>query len=257
MRPISTVRGAGSGNATRPLHHLPPALQAKPVSLLTVRELRHWRNSLARDLKAGSVNRICKALKAAFNLAAGHDDRITNAKAWAVGLAAIPEDDDSESNLILSDEQRRHVVSAAYDISAEFGLYTEVHAATGARSGQIALLDVGDLHAGAEPKLILPSSLKGRNRRTRTRKPMPIAASLAQRLKQAAAERDVSEPLLVLKGERWSSAAHRLPFAEAAKAAGLPNGATIYCLRHTAITRALLAGVPVRLVASSFDTASA
>ena len=55
-----------------------------------------------------------------------------------------------------------------------------------------------------------------------------------------------SEPLLLMKdGERWSSAAHRLPFAEAAKAARLPDGATIYCLRHTAITRALLAGVPV------------
>ena len=31
----------------------------------------------------------------------------------------------------------------------------------------------------------------------------------------------------------------------------------MYCLRHTAITRALLAGVPVRLVASSFDTSVA
>ena len=50
---------------------------------------------------------------------------------------------------------------------------------------------------------------------------------------------------------------HRRLFAEAAKAAGLPDGATIYCLRHTAITRALLAGVPVRLVASSFDTSVA
>ena len=36
---------------------------------------------------------------------------------------------------------------------AEFGFYVEVHAATGARSGQIALLDVGDLDAGAEPQL--------------------------------------------------------------------------------------------------------
>ena len=44
---------------------------------------------------------------------------------------------------------------------------------------------------------------------------------------------------------------------QAARAANLPDGATIYCLRHTAITRALLAGVPVRLVASSFDTSVA
>ena len=63
-------------------------------------------------MKASTVNRMCKALKAALNLAASHDDRITNAKAWTVGLAAMPEDDDTESNLILSDEQRRDVVSS-------------------------------------------------------------------------------------------------------------------------------------------------
>ena len=137
-------------------------------------------------------------------------------------------------------------------ISPAFGLYVEVHAATGARSGQIALLDVGDLHAGKEPKLMMPSSLKGKNRRTRTRKPMPITAALAKRLKAAAAGRDADQPLLLLNptAERWSATRHRRLFAEAAKAAGLPDGATIYCLRHTAITRALLAGVPVRLVAS-------
>ena len=58
-------------------------------------------------------------------------------------------------------------------------MYVEVHAATGARSGQIALLNVGDLHARKEPKLMMPSSLKGKKRKTRTRKPIPIAASLA------------------------------------------------------------------------------
>ena len=133
-------------------------------------------------LKASSVNRHCKSLKAALNLAAAHDDRITNAKAWTIGLAAIPEDDDTESNLVLSDEQRRAVIASAYAISPEFGLYVEVHAATGARAPD-RVLDVGDLHAGKEPKLMMPSSLKGRNRRTRTRKPIPITPSLAKRLK--------------------------------------------------------------------------
>ncbi|WP_166299774.1 tyrosine-type recombinase/integrase [Bradyrhizobium sp. 2S1] len=264
-----SVRGANAGNATYPRHHLTPALLSKPVSMLTVKELRNWRNALLTDgVKASTINRMCKALKAALNLAASHDDRITNAKAWTTGLAAIPEDDDTGSNIVLSDDQRRDVVSIAYDeaitapygIDAKtFGVYVEVHAATGARSGQIALLDVGDLHAGKEPKLMMPSSLKGKNRKTRTRKPIPIAPSLAKRLKALAAGRDANEPLLLMNsnGDRWSSADHRLLFAAAAQAARLPDGATIYCLRHTAITRALLAGVPVRLVASSFDTSVA
>jgi len=55
-------------------------------------------------------------------------------------------------------------------------------------------------------------------------------------------------------GGRWTTKRHGDPFQKVAKAASLPEGATIYCLRHTAITRALLKGVPVRLVASSFDT---
>src|SRR5258705_944829 len=155
------VRGAHATNATHPRHHLTASLLSKPVSMLTVKELRHWRNGLVADgVKASTINRLNKALKAALNLAASHDDRITNAKAWTVGLAAIPEDDDTESNLVLSDEQRRDVVSASYAISAELGLYVEVHAATGARTSQLALLDVGDLHAGKEPKLMVPSSLK-------------------------------------------------------------------------------------------------
>jgi Phage integrase family len=247
------VRGGSTENATR-LNRLPPSLLSKPVSMLTVKELRHWRNGLTEVMKASSANRLCKALKAALNLAAAHDDRILNSKAWRTGLALLPEADDTESNLVLSDEQRRDVVSASYAISDEFGIYVEVHAATGARTSQIALLDVGDLHAGKEPKLMVPSSLKGKNRRTRTRKPMPITTGLAQRLK-AAAGRDVGEPLLLnAEGERWSARGHRRLFIEAAKAARLPDGASMYCLRHTAITRALLANVPVRLVASTFDT---
>jgi len=136
--------------------------------------------------------------------------------------------------LVLSDEQVRDVVSAAYAISVEFGLYVEVHAATGARTSQLGLLDVGDLQTGAKPLLMVPSSLKGKNRRTRTRKPMPITPGLAKRLKDAAAGRDAAEPLLLNPdGERWRARAHRRMFIEAAQAARLPDGATMYCLRES------------------------
>ena len=130
------VRGAGTANAAGPRKHLTPSLMTKPVSMLTVRDLRAWRNALAESMPAATVNRIGKSLKAALNLAGAHDDRIGNSKAWRVGLAALPEPDDGESNLVLTDEQRRDVVAAAYAISAELGLYVEVHAATGARSGR-------------------------------------------------------------------------------------------------------------------------
>jgi integrase len=252
------VRGAGRANATVVLKHLPPSLLAQPVAMLTARALRSWRDGLTKVMKPASVNRMAKNAKAALNLAASHDDRITNSKAWTVGLALLPEGEDVESNLVLTDAQRRDLVASAYAISPAFGLYVEVHAATGARTSQIALLNVDDLHAGKEPKLIVPSSLKGKNRRVRTRKPMPIAASLAMRLKQAAAGRGPGEPLLMMKdGQRWACGRHRILFRKAAETAGLPTHATMYALRHSAITKALLAGVPVRLVAATFDTSVA
>ena len=62
-----------------------------------------------------------------------------------------------------------------------------------------------------------------------------------------------NEPLWLLNsdGERWSSAAYCHPFAEAAKAARSSRTArrSIACGRPRS-TWALLAGVPIRLVAS-------
>jgi hypothetical protein len=134
------VRGADGYNATRLLVHVPPSLLAKTVAVLTVRELRHWRNGLLdKKLKPTTVNRMSKALKAALNLAAGHDDRINNAKAWTVGLSGIPESD-NESNVVLSDKQVAALIKCAYRIGQPFGLWCETLAVTGARTSQITEL---------------------------------------------------------------------------------------------------------------------
>ena len=83
---------------------------------------------------------------------------------------------------------------------------------TGQRTSQIAELNVGDLQPGATPKLLMPSSLKGRNRTQRTRKPVPIPPGLAKRLQQAAAKRDAAEPLLLREdGARWRGVQHYTP----------------------------------------------
>ena len=46
------MRGGGAANATAPRKHLTPSLLSRPVSLLTVRELRQWRNGLTTVIKA-------------------------------------------------------------------------------------------------------------------------------------------------------------------------------------------------------------
>ena len=70
MPPILAVRGGRSTNASHPRYHLTPSLLARPVGLLTVKELRSFRNGLVNVMKASSVNRVCKALKACLNMAA-------------------------------------------------------------------------------------------------------------------------------------------------------------------------------------------
>src|SRR5258708_26722197 len=51
------ARGGSTKNASRVRHNLPPSLASKPVSLLTARELRAWRDSLLTRIKPSSVNR--------------------------------------------------------------------------------------------------------------------------------------------------------------------------------------------------------
>jgi integrase len=251
------ARGGLSGNVSRVRHHLPPTLAAKAVALLTSRELQHWRDRL--DMQAASVNRTVRGLKAALNLAAKHDPRIVNANAWKVGLAGL-RDAHTARNTILTDEQVRALIAAAYAEDPSFGLLTETAATTGARPSQLVRLEIADLQADRDdPRLLMPCSRKGHAGKRIERKPVPIPANLAARLRQAAGDRDAPAPLLLrADGKPWSatSADHRAPFARAVARVGLKPSTTFYSVRHSSIARALLAGVPVRIVAVAHDTST-
>ena len=251
------ARGGLAGNASRVRHHLPPSLATKPVAMLTSRELQHWRDGLA--MKPATVNRTTHILKAACNLAARHDARITNANAWRIGLASL-RDSHRARNVILTDEQVRALIEAAYADDPAFGLLTETAATTGARPSQLVKLEVGDLQADrGDPRVMMPSSRKGHAGKRVERKPVPITPALALRLRQAAGGRDASAPLLLrADGKPWSatSADHRLPFARAVACAALKPSVTFYALRHSSIVRQILAGTPLRVVAVAHDTST-
>jgi integrase len=253
------ARGASPTNAYRARAVLPPSLLAKPVALLTARELKHVRDALvAKGAKAASVNRDMKGLKAALNHAADHDPRISNRDAWRVGLKALP-DAHNARNVILSDDEVRALIAAAYAETAALGLLVETAAATGARVSQLARLEVGDLQAErADPRLMMPSSKKGRGHKRIERKPVPITPDLAAKLEHAAGNRAPGEPLLTrADGKSWRSQVqdYRRPFIVVVESAGLdPKAVTLYALRHSSIVRALLAGVPTRVVAAQHDT---
>ncbi len=243
------ARSGDARNASRLRFNLPDRLKSKTVALLTSKELRQWRNSLVeKGLTPATAGRVGRALKAALNLAASDDQRITNAKAWRDGLQALPEGDGAR-NIILPDETVSGIVRGAYDDDRRFGVFIETLAGTGARESQVLKLMVRDLQDDnpAGPRLMMPSSRKGRKRRV-DYKPLAISPGLAAVLRQAAAGRALYDPLL--------GKIHDLviQFRAVAKRVGLGPEVTPYALRHSSIVRQLLSGVPVRVVASHHDT---
>jgi integrase len=256
------ARSANPYNARRARSLVPPSMLAKPVALVTARELKRVRDALVEGgAKPSSINRDMKGLKAALNLAAVHDERIANARAWRVGLKALS-DAYNARNVILTDDQVLALIAAAYAENPALGLLVETAAVTGARVSQLARLEVADLQAerGA-PRVMMPSSRKGKGIKRITRKPVPITADLAAKLKRAAGKRAPSEPLLTrADGKPWQPAIqdYRQPVINVVARARLdPATVTLYALRHSSIVRALLAGVPTRVVAVQHDTSVA
>jgi integrase len=243
-----TARGAQKRNATHIRSNLPGTLAAKPVALLTEKELRTWRNNLVKTgLKPASADRVGRSLKAALNLAAADDPRITNDKAWRNGLKRLPGGENAR-NVILPDATVCALVNAAYEEDHQLGVFIETLAGTGARESQVLKLKVHDLQDNnpTAPRLMMPCSRKGRNRRVEHRA-LAISPRLAAVLRQAAKGRASHEPLLdeIAKlSARFRPIATRVSRPEV----------TPYALRHSSIARQLLKSVPTRIVAAFHDT---
>jgi integrase len=249
------TRGGDPGNATRLRANLSAGMLGKAVALMTVADFRKWRDDLTKKLSPASVNRTCSIFKAALNRAADEDERLTR-RAWELGLASLPNANEPR-NIILSDAVVGQIVEAAYEIGTAFGLLIEVAAVTGGRVSQLARMEVQDLKdRGETPRLSIPVSAKGRSLKAIPHRTVPIDVELAARLRVAAVDRPATAPLLLKdSGDRWRKSDHARPFARAVEAVGQdPAEVSMYGLRHSAIVRELLAGVPIRVVAVNHDT---
>jgi integrase len=252
------ARGGDLGNVRRVRLHLPPTLAAKQVATLNVRDFRPWTLALRKaELTPAAINRINSVFKACLNHAAAHDERIVT-RAWERALANLPDAVESR-NVILDEPTIRAIIAAAYQVSTEFGLLVEVAAITGARVSQLARLEVQDLQATrSDPRLLMPSSAKGRGQKKISRRPVPIPPSLAVRLLASIQGRAAGAALLVKpSGDPWRKSDHSRLFARAVAQAGVAQGETVitlYALRHSNIVRQLLAGTAIRLVAAAHDT---
>ena len=252
------TRGSDVANVERVRIHLSDKLAQKNVALLTTSDLRAWRDGLARELAAATVNRTASALRAALNLAADQNERIVSRKSWEVGLATIP-DAERARNVILPETQVRAIIAAAYKESEQFGLLVELAAVTGARVSQLRRLEVQDVQGDrADPRLMMPSSAKGYGKKV-MRRPVPIPEALAARLRLTSVGKPGNAALMVKpSGEPWRRSDHSRLFKRAVRcAAGDPSEVTVYALRHSNIVRQILANVPIRIVAVNHDTSVA
>jgi integrase len=249
-------RGGDLRGVSRVHLHLTYKLKKRLVSSLTNDDLKDWRDSLKNKMKPASVNRTITALRAALNLAS-EGDRTANREAWRSGLKDIPGAGKAR-NVILSESDLRALIGAAYRDSDEFGLLVEVAAVTGSRPSQLLRLQGEDVQAGftdpktkkRQPRLMMPVSRKGRGEKKIAKRPVPIPASLADRLAGV-----TGQLLRRPDGESWERTNLPRHFE------GIMRGVkfsqpkvTMYALRHTSIVRQLLAGVPIRVVAALHDT---
>src|SRR5438132_3854921 len=112
------IRGGDTGNVARVRAHLADTLAEKTVALVTARDLRSWRDGLAKELAPATVNRTANGLKAALNLAADHDERIPSRRAWETGLASI-RDAEEARNVILPETAIRAIIDKSNEQSAQ------------------------------------------------------------------------------------------------------------------------------------------
>ena len=256
------TRGADPANAQRARKHLTATLASKPVMLLRTQDLRHWRDALvAKGVEPATINRTRAGLRAALELAATLDPRITNRETFRLGLKGL-RDTKTARRAVLPDADVLRIVQAAYEHDPAFGILIEVLAQTGARISQVARLKCGDLQAdGPDPRLLMPTSYKGRGQKERQQVPVPIPDSLAALLKELRGDRPHDAPLLPKSdGSRWleinKSELWNLFRAVAERAGFDPDVITSYALRHSSICRGLLNGVPVSIVARLHDTSA-
>jgi hypothetical protein len=185
------ARGAQKTNATTLRLNLEGSpLLTKPVTLLISKELSHWRNELVEGgLSPGSADRIGRSLKAALNLAAKGDKRIKNAAEWRDALSRLQGSNKTRDNVILDNATVQALVAELYVEGDQVGLWGELLAETGCRESQAVKLRVSDLQDDRKsPRLMLPCSLKGKNREQES-KPVPISVRLATALRKASAGR--------------------------------------------------------------------
>jgi integrase len=241
-------RSPSSAAATqaRLTHHATDALLNTEVRKLTTRQLTAWRDSMVATGDAETVrkskdsaNRTWSMMRAALNRAYKLD--ITESdKAWK---KVTPFKQVSKArDLFLTDAQ---VTDLLAHTRGAFHAITKAAIFTGARYGELTAAKVSDLKADGILKLDGKTGARD----------VSLSHVAEAFFKQQAKSKLPDAPLLMSPdGEHWRAGQQRAPMISAVRAAKLPSETVFYSLRHYYISKAVLSGMSLLLIAQNCGT---
>jgi integrase len=231
--------------------HIEPKLGKELVADLRADTLRRWRDGLVKlagdqfddedeRRSRDTANRILTVLKAALNRAF-EDGLVKDDRAWRATKAfkAVGE----PRQALLTNEEIQHLVDCCPPGLREL---VAAGAYTGARLGELTSAKVSDFSAKHRTL-----SVRGKTGPRIVHLDVGAAALFARLTKG----RGAADPLLrTAEGRPWARSWHLRPVADSIAAAKLDPATTFYALRHSYITHALNAGVPIKAVAEHCGT---
>lgn len=191
-----------------------------------------------------SANRNLDTLKAALNMAL--NNRLVSTDAGWKTVKRFPKVKVQRRGAFLSKEQRTALLDACAD---DLKMLVKAMLLTGARPGELANLSACDYDKGLGC-LTLTGKTGPRT--------VAISTAAATFFNEASKDQIGNAPMLATTfGQRWNKDAWKKVFKESVTAAQLPDTVVMYCLRHTAISEMILAGMDSFVVAKLSGTSVA
>ena len=192
-----------------------------------------------------TVNRDMAVLRAA--LAKVLSPGAPNSEAaWQEALKAVS-NADGRRTLYLDKAQRKKLLET---ISGEARPFVRALCLLPLRPGAMAALTAGDFDKRTS-ELTIGKDKTGKPRR------IQLPAEAAALFTAQAKDKLPGAPLFMrANGVAWDRNSWKLPIAVAVTAAGLPDGATAYTLRHSTITDLVSAGLPLLTIAQISGTSA-
>ena len=183
------------------------------------------------------------AFRAALNLAHA-DGLVASTLPWRGKLVPI-KNADGRRDLYLDRDQRRKLIEVA---APDLALFLRALCLLPLRPGALA-----DLTAASYDKRLQTLSI-GKDKAGKDRK-LKLPTTTAQVFETAAKDKLPAAPLFArADGKAWVKDAWKGPFKAAATEAGLPDGSTMYTLRHSTISDLVHGGLDLLTVAQISGT---